>query len=74
MGVGFMFALNLHELLEELNADIETAVMVGDTDFDLAMAANAGMKSIGVSYGAHPVERLLPYKPVRIIDSFDQLL
>lgn len=66
--------LMLHQLLQTLNTDVGSAVMVGDTDFDLGMAANAGMKSIGVSYGAHPVERLLPHKPERIIDSFDQLL
>ena len=66
--------LMLHQLLQTLNVDVSAAVMVGDTDFDLEMAANAGMKSIGVSYGAHPVERLLPHKPERIIDRFDQLL
>jgi len=66
--------LMLNELLAELKVDVDSAVMVGDTDFDLGMAANAGMKSIGVSYGAHPVERLLPHKPDRIIDSFEQLL
>ena len=66
--------LMLHQILQELNTDVSAAVMVGDTDFDLAMAANAGMRRIGVSYGAHPVERLLPHNPERIIDSFDQLL
>ncbi len=66
--------LMLNELLQELDIDVGSAVMVGDTDFDLGMAANAGMKSIGVSYGAHPVERLLPHKPERIIDSFEELL
>ncbi|ARN75530.1 HAD-IA family hydrolase [Oceanicoccus sagamiensis] len=66
--------LMLNQLLQELDVEVSSAVMVGDTDFDLGMAANAGMRSIGVSYGAHSVERLLPHKPVRIIDRFEELL
>ena len=66
--------LMLHELLAELNEESSASLMVGDTAFDLEMAANAGMPSVGVSYGAHPVERLLPHGPVKIIDQFDQLL
>ncbi|WP_101759415.1 HAD-IA family hydrolase [Oceanicoccus sp. KOV_DT_Chl] len=66
--------LMLHQLLAELNYDAGAAVMVGDTAFDLEMAANAGVASVGVSYGAHPVDRLLLHKPRRIIDRFEQLL
>lgn len=33
-------------------------VMIGDTGFDMEMAAAAGVAGIGVSWGYHPVERL----------------
>ena len=34
------------------------AVMIGDTTFDMDMAASAGIGSIGVSWGYHPVDAL----------------
>lgn len=65
--------LMLYQLLAELNTPVEQALMIGDTSFDLAMAQNAGMRSIGVSYGAHPVEHLTPLQPVSIIDQFSEI-
>lgn len=64
----------LHELLIELTTDVGDAVMVGDTDFDMAMAQAANMARVAVSHGAHPVERLLPYSPLRVIDALPELL
>jgi len=60
--------LMLHELLNELGALPQQAVMVGDTEYDMAMAETAGIERIGVSYGAHAPERLLRYRPWRIVD------
>lgn len=65
--------LMLHELLAELDVAVHEAVMVGDTEYDLLMAKAMGMKSIGVSYGAHSVERLLACSPAVIIDDFSQI-
>ena len=45
--------LMLHELMAELDVPAQRVVMVGDTTHDLQMALNAGVASIGVSYGAH---------------------
>jgi phosphoglycolate phosphatase len=64
----------LEELLEELCCHSASAVMVGDTEFDLEMAANLGMKRIGVSYGAHSIERLERHAPELIVDDLGQLL
>ncbi|MFD2449451.1 HAD hydrolase-like protein [Vogesella fluminis] len=47
--------------------------MVGDTTHDLQMALNAATLSVGVSYGAHPVEDLLDCEPLAIFDVFDDL-
>lgn len=64
----------LHELLEELDTPAAHAVMIGDTEFDMAMAQAAGVPRIGVSYGAHAAERLLQYRPELVLDEFAQLL
>ena len=64
----------LHDLLAELAIPVECAVMVGDTEYDMAMAQDAGMARIGVDYGAHAVERLRRYAPDMILSEFAQLL
>jgi phosphoglycolate phosphatase len=43
----------LLELMREFGADPHRTLMIGDTTHDLQLAANAGVPSIGVSYGAH---------------------
>lgn len=63
----------LHELVEALAVDAADAVMVGDTEYDLEMAANAGMPSVGVSYGVHSVARLRRHQPALVVDHFEQL-
>lgn len=64
----------LCELLGETGSPVGQAVMVGDTVYDLQMAASAGMDAIGVSYGVHTRERLSALNPRRIIDHFSELL
>jgi phosphoglycolate phosphatase len=64
----------LHELLTELAASVGDAVMIGDTEYDMAMARNAGMARIAVNFGAHAGERLLAYQPALIVDNLAQLL
>lgn len=66
--------LMLGQLLEMMSVTADDAVMVGDTEFDLEMAANASMRSVAVTYGAHPVDRLRQQNPLACIDSFDELL
>jgi phosphoglycolate phosphatase len=63
----------LHELLEQFDCAPEQALMVGDTEFDLKMASNAGIDSVGVSYGVHDVTRLEQYEPKLIVDRLSQL-
>jgi phosphoglycolate phosphatase len=48
-------------------------LMVGDTTFDLEMAKNAGVQSVGVSYGAHSVTQLEEYSPLAIVDCLSKL-
>ena len=64
----------ISSLLKELNIAPSRALMVGDSLLDLTMAANAGIDSVGVTYGAHSAETLLRAKPIALIDSPAQLL
>ena len=66
--------LMINQIVSEFGVANNSAIMVGDTEYDLAMATNAGIRSIGVSYGAHSADRLVAHAPERIIDSFKQLL
>jgi phosphoglycolate phosphatase len=43
----------LHELMNDLVVGPERTLMIGDTTHDLQLALNAGVASVGVSYGAH---------------------
>ncbi|WP_295798207.1 HAD-IA family hydrolase [uncultured Microbulbifer sp.] len=64
----------LTEILAETGCPLAESVMVGDTEYDLNMAAAAQMASIGVSYGVHSRERLHACRPHKIIDHFSELL
>lgn len=66
--------LMLAQLLEEFQASVSDAVMIGDTEYDMEMARRIGMSRIAVSYGAHHIDRLYPYEPELCVDRFDQLL
>jgi phosphoglycolate phosphatase len=63
----------LEEILTDLDTPAERALMIGDTEFDLQMAANISMPSLAVSYGVHEVERLQAHKPLAIMDTLDGL-
>jgi phosphoglycolate phosphatase len=63
----------IHELLEELGADPERTLMIGDTSHDLQMAKNAGIASLAAGYGAHPADHLAGFGPLCICPSFSDL-
>ena len=58
------------ELIDELDADPARTLVIGDTSHDLLMASNAGVASLGVSYGAHEPEDLYPHAPLALLNSF----
>lgn len=61
------------ELIAELDADPARTLVIGDTSHDLLMASNAGVASLGVTYGAHEAEDLQPHGPLALIDSFAEV-
>lgn len=66
--------LMLQELMAELAMGPAGVVMVGDTEFDLEMAVNAGVDRVGVSFGVHAPERLQRHQPLAVVDTLPQLL
>jgi len=63
----------LQGLMEELGAANERTLMIGDTTHDMEMARAAGVRRLGVAYGAHPREALLGYDPLACVDDFNGL-
>jgi phosphoglycolate phosphatase len=64
----------LNELLVEMGYTADAAVMVGDTEYDMKMAQDAGVPRIAVTYGAHHVNRLVTYEPRLCVDHFPRIL
>jgi phosphoglycolate phosphatase len=61
----------LEEILEVTGVEPGRALMVGDTVYDIAMARNAGLPALAVSYGVHTRESLLANGALACLDSFD---
>jgi phosphoglycolate phosphatase len=63
----------LNSILEELDVSPNEAIMIGDTSHDLAMAQNANIDSIGVTFGVHDTQVLKQYEPKAIVHSLNEL-
>ena len=63
----------LMELLAIFDLMAEDALMIGDTEYDLQMANNAGMPSVGVSSGSHSEAHLWTFNPIAILPSVVEL-
>ena len=63
----------LHDILWDLDITAQQALMVGDTEFDLLMAAAARTHAAAATYGAHGRARLVGLKPAIVIDALAEL-
>jgi len=63
----------LLQVMEELGADQAETLMIGDTEFDMAMARNAGVAALAVAYGVHDLERLLRHDPIDCVHELGEL-
>jgi len=63
----------LHAIFDETGMQPSQAVMIGDTTHDLQLAENAGMASIGVTYGAHEPALLKAHRSLTLVDSVSAL-
>ena len=61
----------LLEAMAETGLEPHQTLMVGDTTYDMEMAAAAGVPFIGVSWGYHPASAL--HHAVHVLDHFDAL-
>ncbi|MBO3659953.1 HAD-IA family hydrolase [Acinetobacter variabilis] len=65
--------LMLAEILAETGVKAYEAIMVGDTSYDLEMAMNIVMPSVGVAYGVHTPETLAQFNPLSIVNDVSSL-
>ncbi|MGD8910092.1 MAG: HAD-IA family hydrolase [Chromatiales bacterium] len=63
----------LHQILDELGIMPDQALMIGDTEYDLQMAANACISSLGVDYGVHERQRLLKHRPLACLEKITEI-
>lgn len=64
----------LLEIMDELDAKPGQTVMIGDSEYDLQMANNAGVSPIAVTYGSQSREHLLKYNPVVCLNKITDLV
>lgn len=60
-------------LTDELGVRPEAALMVGDTEYDLLMAANARALSLALCHGVHAADRLLACGPLACLESLPDI-
>lgn len=63
----------LEQIMDVMGVEGAETLMIGDTEYDMQMASNAGAHSLAVSYGAHEVERLVKHNPLGCLDSITEL-
>lgn len=64
----------IEELLWETDTAPDRALMIGDTEYDLAMAANARVDAVGLLCGAHDAQRLEHCKPLALLGHVNELV
>lgn len=64
----------VHEIMAERGKSAAKAVVIGDSEYDLGMAREAGVRSVAVSFGVHSEDRLAAYAPLAIVHDLPALL
>lgn len=63
----------LTEIMNYTGVNGSDAVMIGDTEFDLLMASNAGAHALGITHGAHDEAKLAACDPLAIVHDLHQV-
>ena len=63
----------LHRAMRAADAAPSDTVMIGDTSFDMLMAANAGVAGLAVGWGYHPPDELLAAGAAVVAENFAQV-
>lgn len=61
------------EAMADAGADSKSTVMIGDTVYDILMSKAAGCRSIGVSWGYHPIAELREAGADEIAETMNEL-
>ncbi len=64
----------LLDILDYCGCEPEQALMIGDTSYDMEMAANAGVDGLAVTYGVHPESQLRPLASRGCVASFSAVM
>lgn len=64
----------LLDILEYCGCEPGQALMIGDTTYDMEMAANAGVDGLAVTYGVHPESQLRPLASEGCVASFSAVM
>ncbi len=64
----------LQHLMSEVVADKNECIVIGDTEFDIQFARNAGVRVIAVAHGQSAYDELLTHAPDMLIRNFKELL
>ena len=59
--------------LRDTGVEVQNAVMIGDTSFDMEMAKSAGCRAIAVAWGYHDQARLLRAGADCVVQTMDDL-
>ncbi len=60
--------------LNDTGVEKENAFMIGDTTYDIVMAANAGVRSIGVTWGYHAHDELVSCGADHIVHEISEIV
>jgi phosphoglycolate phosphatase len=63
----------IDEIVVDYNVEIENALMIGDSEYDLQMANNFGMDSLAVACGVHGRERLFEQNPIGFVSTVSEI-
>jgi phosphoglycolate phosphatase len=63
----------LLDILEHTGMEAADTLMVGDTEYDMQMAQNAGSHALGIGHGVHSPERLLANGAMACVDDLHGL-
>lgn len=63
----------LLDVLDHLGMESKQALVVGDTEYDMQMAVNAGSDAIGVSFGVHSPQRLREQGALTVVDTLQEI-
>ena len=59
--------------MSQCGVSADEVIMVGDTHYDLEMAANAGVRKVAVSFGVHELDVLQKFHPEAVIHHLSEL-